>query len=83
MPPKSMEALPAILESMRLSLVAITALVAFGFAVTTLMLYRQSRILRDISNQVSDTHALTAKAAAVLDNVGRLVIHAGGRKPPL
>lgn len=47
-----MEALPAILESMRLSLVAITALVAFGFAVTTLMLYRQSQILRDISSQV-------------------------------
>ncbi len=58
---------------MRLSLVAITALVAFGFAVTTLMLYRQSRILHDISNQLSDTHALTAKAAAALDNVTRLV----------
>ncbi len=77
-----MEALPAILESMRLSLVAITALVAFGFAVTTLMLYRQSRILHDISNQLSDTHALTAKAAAALDNVTRLVVHPGRQRPP-
>lgn len=77
-----MEALPAILESMRLSLVAITALVAFGFAVTTLMLYRQSQILRDISSQVSDTHALTAKAAAALDNVSRLVVHPRRPRPP-
>jgi hypothetical protein len=81
-----MEALPAILESMRLSLIAITALVAFGFLGTTLMLYRQSRMVRDVSKQVAeseallrDTHALTAKAAAALDNVSRLVVHPGGR----
>ncbi len=48
-----MEALPAILESMRLSLIAITALVAFGFFVTTLMLYRQSKILGDVSRDVA------------------------------
>jgi cell division protein FtsB len=84
-----MEQLPAILESMRLSLIATTALVAFGFVVTTLMLYRQSQILRDVSKQVADsealvrdTHALTAKVAAALDSVSRLVVHAGGRTPP-
>jgi hypothetical protein len=89
----AMDVLPAILESMRLSLIATTALVAFGFTVMTLMLYRQSRTLRDIaemlrgvSKQVSDseallrdTHALTAKAAAALENVTRLVVHPGGR----
>ena len=81
-----MEPLPAILESMRLSLLATTALVAFGFFVTTLMLFRQSKILRDVSKQVADSaallrdaHALTAKAAAALDNVTRLVVHRGGR----
>ncbi len=77
-----MEALPAILESMRLSLVAVTALVAFGFFVTTLMLYRQSKILADTAKQIADSdarlrdmHALTAKAAAALENVTRLVVH--------
>ena len=88
-----MEALPAILESMRLSLLAITALVGFGLVVSTLMLYRQSgmlrdhsRMLRDISKQVADseaivraTYALAAKAAAALENVSRLVVHPGGR----
>jgi len=81
-----MEFLPAILESMRLSLLATTALVAFGFLVTTLMLFRQSKILRDVSKQVADSearlrdmHALTAKAAAALDNVTRLVVHLDGR----
>ena len=88
-----METLPAILESMRLSLLTIAALVAFSLLVTTLMLYRQSRMLRDISGMVRDiskqvagseallrdTHALTAKAAAALENVSRLVIHPGGR----
>jgi len=81
-----MEVLPAILESMRVSLIATTALVAFGFFVTTLMLYRQSRMLRDVSKQVADsevllrdTHALTAQAAAALENVTRLVVHPGGR----
>ncbi len=90
-----MEALPGILEAMRLSLLAITAFIVFGFVVTTLMLFQQSRILRDISKQVSDseallgdsqallrdTHALTAKAAAALENVTRLVVHPGGRTP--
>ena len=42
-----MDALPAILESMRLSLIAIAALVAFGFFITTLMLFRQSKLLRE------------------------------------
>ncbi len=88
-----METLPAILESMRLSLIAIAALVGFSLVVSTLMLYRQSgmlrdhsRMLREISKQVADseallreTHALTAKAAAALENVSRLVIHPGGR----
>ncbi len=82
----STDALPAILESMRLSLIATTALVAFGFFATTLMLYRQSKIRRDVSKQISDSeallrdaHALTAKAAAALENVTRLVVHPGGR----
>ena len=88
-----METLPAILESMRLSLLTIAALVAFSLLVTTLMLYRQSRMLRDVSRMVRDiskqvadseallreTHALTAKAATALENVSRLVIHPGGR----
>ena len=81
-----MDALPAILESMRLSLVVITALVAFGFFSTTLMLFRQTRALSDISKQLSAseellrrTHELTAKAAAALENVTRLVVHPGGR----
>ncbi len=88
-----METLPAILEFMRLSLIAIAALVGFSLVVSTLMLYRQSgmlrdhsRMLREISKQVADseallreTHALTAKAAAALENVSRLVIHPGGR----
>ena len=101
--------LAAILESMRLSLIANTALVAFGFVGTTLMLYRQGGIMRDVSKQVSETskqtaeisrhsveiaamareshallqetHALTAKATAALENVTRLVVHAGGRTP--
>ena len=95
-----METLPAILESMRLSLMTIAALVAFSLVVSTLMLHRQSRMLRDVSKQVTDvskqvgdvskqvadsaallreTHALTAKAAAALENVSRLVVHPGGR----
>ena len=81
-----MEVLPAFLESMRLSLVATTALVAFGCFVTTLMLYRQSKIVADVSKQIADSdarlrdmHALTAKAAAALDNVTRLVVHPAGR----
>ena len=88
-----MDPLPAILESMRLSLLATTALVAFGFLATTLMLFRQSRMLRDVSRDVvsvskqvadsaallRDAHALTAKAAAALENVTRLVVHPGGR----
>ena len=74
-----MDALPAILESMRLSLIVIAALVAFSFATTSLMLYRQSKILRDSEALLRDTHALTAKAAAALENVSRLVVHAGGR----
>jgi len=81
-----MDALPAILESMRLSLIAIAALVAFGFGTTSLMLYRQSKVLRDSEGLIRDsqallrdTHALTAKAAAALENVSRLVVHPGGR----
>lgn len=49
-----METLPAILESMRLSLLTIAALVAFSLLVTTLMLYRQSRMLRDVSGMLRD-----------------------------
>jgi hypothetical protein len=79
-----MEALPAILESMQLSLVAITALVAFGFFTTTLMLFRQSKVLRDSEVLLRETHELTVKthvlidrAAAALESVTRLVIHTG------
>lgn len=53
-----MEALPAILESVRVSLVVTAALVAFGVCAMTLMLYRQSRILRDLAKRVTDTEAL-------------------------
>jgi len=74
-----MDALPAILESMRLSLIAIAGLVAFGFATTSLMLYRQGKMLRDSQTLLRDTHALTAKAAAALENVSRLVVHPGKR----
>ena len=57
-----MEALPAVLESMLSSLVVITALVAFGFFVTALMLHLQSRVLRDVSKQVADSKAIHRKA---------------------
>ena len=91
-----MEPVHAVLESMRLSLIAIAAFIAFGFFTTTLMLFRQSKVLsgitnalRNISQQVSDsekllrdTHELTAKAAAALENVTRLVVHPGGRLDP-
>lgn len=74
-----MEALASILESMRLSLIAITALVAFGFFTTTLMLFRQSKVLKDSEEILRQTHELSAKAAAALENVTRLVVHPGGR----
>jgi hypothetical protein len=81
-----METLPAILQSMQITLVANTALVAVGFFTTTLMLFRQSKVLKDISKQVADSeallrdaHAFAAKAAAALENVTRLVIHPGDR----
>ncbi|HVO25319.1 MAG TPA: hypothetical protein VMW56_16990 [Candidatus Margulisiibacteriota bacterium] len=57
-----MEALPAMLESMPSSLVVITALVALGFFVTTLMLHLQGRMLRDVSKQVADSKAARARA---------------------
>ena len=81
-----METLPGILESMRLSLLVIAALVAFGFFTTTLMLFRQSKLLRDSATLLRETHEMTlrtyelaAKAAAALENVTRLVVHPGGR----
>jgi hypothetical protein len=74
-----MEALPRILQSMQLSLIAIAALVAFGFFTTTLMLFRQSKVLRDSEIWLRETHALIAKASAALDNVTQLVVHPGGR----
>ena len=74
-----MEPLASILESMRVSLIAITALVAFGFFATTLMLLRQSRVLKDSQEILRQTHELSAKAAAALENVTRLVVHPGGR----
>ena len=74
-----MEPLASILESMRVSLIAITALVAFGFFATTLMLLRQSRVLKDSEEILRQTHELSAKAAAALENVTRLVVHPGGR----
>jgi hypothetical protein len=52
------EALPVILESMRLSLAVTAVLVAFGVSVTTLMLYRQTRILCDVSKQLADSEAV-------------------------
>jgi len=73
------EPLASILESMRVSLIAITALVAFGFFATTLMLLRQSRVLKDSQEILRQTHELSAKAAAALENVTRLVVHPGGR----
>jgi len=73
------EPLASILESMRVSLIAITALVAFGFFATTLMLLRQSRVLKDSEEILRQTHELSAKAAAALENVTRLVVHPGGR----
>lgn len=83
-----MDLLPAILESMRLSLIAIAGLVAFGFFSTTLMLLRQSKMIRDSEALLRETHELTiktheltAKAATALENVSRLVVHPGGRPP--
>jgi hypothetical protein len=52
-----MEALPAILDSMRVSLAVIALLVACGVAAMTLMLHLQSRILRDLPKRVADTEA--------------------------
>ena len=79
-----MEALPGILESMRLSLVAIAGMVAFSFTITTIMLFRQSKMLRDISQNLAnsevilkETHDLTVKGFAILENVTRLVVHPG------
>jgi hypothetical protein len=74
-----MDPLIGILESMRVSLVAITALVAFGFFTTTLMLFRQSKVLRDSQEILRQTHELSAKAARALENVTRLVVHPGGK----
>ena len=69
---QSLDAMRLSLVAMRVSLVVMVVFMAFGFAFMTLMLYRQGKILRE-------THALSAKAAAALDNVSRLVVHAGVR----
>ncbi len=74
-----MEALPAILETMQITLLVNAALAVFGLSVLALMLYRQSKALGAISKQVADMEELAAKAATALENVSRLVVHSGAR----
>src|SRR5262249_13662099 len=48
------------------------ALVAFGFFVTTLMLYRQGGILRDVSKQVMETSQHTVVLSNQLAEVAAM-----------
>ena len=57
-----MGSLPAILESMRVSLVVTALLVVCGVAAMTLMLYLQNRMLRDLPKRVGDSEVPAAEA---------------------
>lgn len=88
-----MDSLALALTSIHWSLILIAALMTFDITFASLMLHRLGQIMRDvhadvgqISKQVAqdsvllrETHALTAQAAAALDNVARLVVYPGGR----
>ena len=70
------------------SLILIATMDLIGFTAIMVMLSAGFRILREIHEEVAashvrleDMHALTAKTAAALDNVSRLVIYGGGRAP--
>ena len=66
---------------MEWSLILIAAMDAIAFTAIMVMLSLGFRMLREIQQTAEQTHALTAKASAALDNVSRLVVYAGGRAP--
>jgi hypothetical protein len=80
-----MEALTTILDTWRVvletqrMLAASIAVAVAGFSFQSLMLAFAFRILWRVEQDAKQAREFSAKAAAHLENVGRLIIHAGGR----